>query len=64
MKYIIPPCVTDGFYSDAILNTPDLMFEKLAAVYRSWLIHGTVSPTLLACAFLPLLKSALKDPAG
>ena len=55
--------MTDGFYSDAILNAPDLMFEQLAAVYRSWLIHGTVSPTLLACAFLPLLKSALKDPA-
>ena len=40
--------VTDGFTSDAILNAPDLMFEQLAAVYRSWLIHGTVSPTLIA----------------
>ena len=39
------------------------MFEQLASIYRSWLIHGTVSPMLIACAFLPLLKNALKDPA-
>ena len=26
-------------------------------------MHGTVTPTLLACAFLPLLKSPLKNPA-
>ena len=32
-------------------------------MYRSWLIHGTVTTSLLACAFLPLLKNALKDPA-
>ena len=25
--------------------------------------HGTVTPSLLACSFLPLLKSSLKDPA-
>ena len=39
------------------------MFDHLACVYRSWLVHGTVTPSLLACAFLPLLKSAVKDPA-
>lgn len=26
-------------------------------------MHGSVTPTLLACAFLPLLKNALKNPA-
>ena len=26
-------------------------------------MHGTITPSLLACAFLPLLKSSLKDPA-
>jgi hypothetical protein len=35
----------------------------LANVYKSWLIHGTVTLNLLACAFLPLLKSSLKNPA-
>ena len=49
--------------TDAILNAPKLFFDQLACVYRSWLIHGTVSTSLLACAFLPLLKNALKDPA-
>ena len=55
--------VTGGFSSDAILNGPDILFERLACVYRSWCVHGTVTPSLLACAFLPLLKSSLKDRA-
>ena len=46
--------VSGGFSSDAILNAPDLMFEQLAAVYRSWLMHDSVTPILLACAFMPL----------
>ena len=55
--------VTGGYSSDAILNGPDILFDKLAAVFRSWCVHGNVTPSLLACAFLPLLKSALKDPS-
>ena len=55
--------VSEGFKSDAILNGPDILFDQLAGVYRSWCVHGTVTPNLLACAFLPLLKSTLKDPA-
>ena len=39
------------------------LFEILALIFRSWLVHGTITPSLLACAFLPLLKSGLKDPA-
>ena len=31
-------------------------------MYRSFLVHGSVSRPLLACAFMPLLKSSLKDP--
>ena len=55
--------ISGGFSSDAILNGPDILFEQLASVYRSWCVHGTVTSSLLACAFLPLLKSSLKDPA-
>ena len=55
--------VSEGFTSDSLLHAPDSLFNLLALVYRSWLIHGTVTPSLLACAFLPLLKSSLKDPA-
>jgi hypothetical protein len=35
----------------------------MAPVFRSWLIHGTVTLSLLACAFLPLFKGGLKDPS-
>ena len=55
--------VSEGYTSDAILNAPDILFDQLALVYRSWLVHGTVSLNLLACAFLPLLKSTLKNPS-
>ena len=55
--------VSGGFTSDALLNAPDILFDQLAVVFRSWLVHGTVSLSLLACAFLPLLKSSLKNPA-
>ena len=55
--------VSEGYTSDAILNAPDTLFDMLAGVYRSWLVHGTVSLNLLSCAFLPLLKSSLKNPA-
>ena len=55
--------VSGSFTTDAIKDAPDSFFEHLAAVYRSWLVHGTVSRPLLVCAFLPLLKSSQKDPA-
>ena len=40
--------VSGGFSSDAILNGPDILFENLASVFRSWCVHGTVTPSLLA----------------
>ena len=55
--------ISGGFTSDALLNAPDEMFDHLATVFRSWLVHGKISHNILSCAFLPLLKSALKDPA-
>ena len=54
--------VSGSYNTDAIRLAPDALFEKLALIYRSFLVHGTVSRPLLACAFMPLLKSALKDP--
>ena len=55
--------VSGSYTSDAILNAPDIFFDHLALVYRSWLLHGTVSLPLLSCAFLPLFKGGLKDPS-
>ena len=31
--------VSEGYTSDAILNAPDLLFDMLANVYRSWLVQ-------------------------
>ena len=56
--------VSTSYTSDAILNAPDTFFNLLALVFRSWLVHGTVTLSLLACAFLPLFKGGLKDPAN
>ena len=54
--------VTGGFTSDAILHAPDIMFEHMAAVYRSFLFHGTMHATLLAC--LLILASSEILPQG
>ena len=56
--------VTGSYTSDLLLHAPDSMFAALASVFRSWLVHGTVTKHLLVCAFMPLLKSSLKDPAS
>ena len=55
--------VTGSYTSDTILNAPDIFFEQIALVFKSWLVHGTVTKSLLACAFLPLFKGGLKDPS-
>ena len=56
--------VSGSYSSDAIRNAPDSLYKHLAAVYRSFLMHCSVPWPLLACAFMPLLKSTLKDPAN
>ena len=56
--------ISGSYTSDAILNAPDIFFDPLAKIYRSWIIHGTVTMSLLSCAFLPLFKGGLKDPAN
>ena len=55
--------VSQSYTSDAILNAPDIFFDLMALIYRSWLIHGSVTLSLLSCAFLPLFKGGLKDPS-
>ena len=54
--------VTGSYNSHMIKNCPDLFYDMLEAVFRSWLTHGTVTKSFLACAFLPLVKG-LKDPS-
>ena len=55
--------VTQAFTSDIFRHAPVILFEKLAGIFRSFLVHGTITISALACSFMPLLKSAKKDPA-
>ena len=55
--------VSGGYTSDTLLNAPDQLFEHLSLVFKSWIIHGDVTLTILACAFLPLLKNSLRNPS-
>ena len=55
--------VTESFTSYVFLHAPDILFEHLAALFRSYLYHGTVTLQILTCAFLPLFKGGVKNPA-
>ena len=54
--------VTGSYGSDVFCHAPPLLCEKLAAVFRSFLTHGNITLSILSCSFMPLLKSARKDP--
>ena len=54
--------VSESYTSDVFLNAPDSLFHALAAVFRSFLVHGTVTLSILSCAFLPLYKGGHKKP--
>ena len=55
--------VTEVYSSDVFIHAPDILFDHLAAIFRSYLVHGTVTLQILSCAFLPLFKGGLKNPA-
>ena len=49
--------VSGSYTSDVFLHGPDVMFNHLALIFKSFLIHGTISKEVLCCAFLPLYKA-------
>ena len=53
--------VSQAYSSDIFRHAPKVLFDKLAVIFRSFLVHGTISLSALACSFMPLLKSARKD---
>ena len=55
--------VSEVYTSDVFLHAPDTLFDQLAGVFRSFIMHGTVTLQILSCAFLPLFKGGLKNPA-
>ena len=42
--------------TDALKNSPDCLFNNIAALFRSMLIHGHGCMELLICAIIPLIK--------
>ena len=55
--------VSQGYMSDVFHHASPLLCQKLAAIFRSFLTHGTITQSILSCSFMPLLKSARKDPS-
>ena len=47
------------FSSDCIKNGPDILFQHLAVVIRSFLIHGHVTTYLLLATLVPIIKNKL-----
>ena len=54
--------VSGSYTSDIFLHGPDILFDHLAKIFQSCVIHGTMTKEILACAFLPLFKGGLKNP--
>ena len=52
--------VSGSFTSDCLKAAPDILHEQLAALFRSFLVHGYICHDLLVCALSPLVK----DPNG
>ena len=51
--------ISGSFTSDSIHNSPDILFELIALLYRSWLVHGTVTLSPYHCSHVhlyPFLK--------
>ena len=53
------PCYS--FSSDCFKNAPPVLFDLLAALIRSFLIHGHVSLYLLLATLVPIVKDKLGD---
>ena len=53
--------VSQGYSSDVFNHAPPLLCQVLAAVFKSFLVHGTITVSILTCSFMPLLKSVRKD---
>ena len=49
------------FSSDFLKNAPEILFEQLAFILRSFVVHGHVEETLLLATMVPLVKDKLAD---
>ena len=49
------------FTSDTIKNAPNLLYEHLSVIIKSYLIHSHVSTVLLLATLVPIVKDKLGD---
>ena len=49
------------FTSDFLKNAPDILYEQLALVLKSFLIHGHVTESLLLATLVPIVKDKFDD---
>ena len=47
------------FSSDCIKNAPDILFDHLSVIIRSFLYHGHVTVFLLIATLVPIIKNKL-----
>ena len=52
---------TFQFTSNCLLNTPAILYDHLACVFRSYLIHAHISNILMLSTLIPLVKDKLGD---
>ena len=60
----IKPNKSDPIYdfsSDFLINAPDILFEQLALILNSFVIHGHVTEMLLLATLVPIVKDKLGD---
>ena len=60
----IKPKKSDPLYdfsSDCLKNAPDIFHEYLAALIRSYFIHGHITNALLTATLVPIVKDKLGD---
>ena len=54
--------VSQLFSSDVFKHAPQILYDHIAAIFRSYVVHGSITKEILVCSFLPLIKGPLKDP--
>ena len=53
--------VHQQYSSDVFIHCPEIVYDQLSDIFKSFLIHGTMPLEILACAFMPLYKGNFKD---
>ena len=56
--------VSQQYTSDCFANAPQIFFDQMSEIFRSFIIHGTMPAQILSCAFIPLFKGGLKNPSS